>query len=134
MATEVNESNLGEKLEIARRRFDELYARSLSSPGELTLLPEALHELSTSIEELTATAEELKQQNEKLAAMRGLVEAERRHFQELFESAPDGYLVTDTQGIIQEANSNAAKLLHMRQDFLEPIIVYLPQPAHASFH
>jgi PAS domain S-box-containing protein len=136
MATEVNESNLGEKLEIARRRFDELYARSLSSPGELTLLPEALHELSTSIEELTATAEELKQQNEKLAAMRGLVEAERRHFQELFESAPDGYLVTDTRGIIQEANSNAAKLLHMRQDFLagKPIIVYLPQPAHASFH
>ena len=107
-----------------------------SSPGEQTLVPETLQELSTSIEELTVTAEELQQQNDELAATRGLVEADRRHFQELFESAPDGYLVTDMRGIIQEANSNAAKLLHRRQDFLvgKPIFIYIAKEEHASLY
>ncbi len=136
MAAIASEINLGEKLEIARRRFDELYRRSLSSPGEQTLVPEALQELSTSIEELTVTAEELQQQNDELAATRGLVEAERRHFQELFESAPDGYLVTDPRGIIEEANSNAAKLLRVRQDFLvgKAIFIYLAKEERASLY
>jgi len=85
MAAIANKINLDDKLGIARRRFDELYRRPLSSPGEQNLVSEALQELSTSIEELTVTAEELQQQNDELAAARGLVEAERRHFQELFE-------------------------------------------------
>jgi PAS domain S-box-containing protein len=136
MATIASESNLGEKLEIARRRFDELYQRFLFSRDEQTLVPEALQELSTSIEELTVATEELQQQNDELAATRGLVEAERRHFQELFESAPDGYLVTDMRGIIQEANTNAAKLLHMRQDFLtgKPIFLYVVKEEHPSLY
>ena len=136
MAAIANKINLDDKLEIARRRFDELYRRSLSSPGEQNLVPEALQELSTSIEELTVTAEELQQQNDELAATRGLVEAERRHFQELFESAPDGYLVTDQRGIIQEANSNAAKLLRIRQGFLvgKAIAMYIAKEERASFY
>ena len=136
MAVIANKINLDDKLGIARRRFDELYRRSLSSPGEQTLVPEALQELSTSIEELTVTAEELQQQNDELAATRGLVEAERRHFQELFESAPDGYLVTDPRGIIQEANSNAANLLRVRQDFLvgKAIFIYIAKEERASLY
>ena len=136
MTAIANKVNLDDKLGIARRRFDELYRRSLSSPGEQNLVPEALQELSTSIEELTVTAEELQQQNDELAATRGLVEAERRHFQELFESAPDGYLVTDQRGIIQEANSNAAKLLRMRQGFLvgKAISMYIAKEERASFY
>lgn len=136
MDTIANKINLDDKLGIARRRFDELYRRSLSSPGEQTLVPEALQELSTSIEELTVTAEELQQQNDELAATRGLVEAERRHFQELFESAPDGYLVTDPRGVIQEANSNAAILLRVRQDFLvgKAIFIYIAKEERASLY
>ena len=104
--------------------------------SEKTLVPEALQELSTALEELTVTAEELQQQNDELAATRALVEAERRHFQELFESAPEGYFVTDTRGIIQEANSNAAKLLLTRQDFLvgKPIFVYIVKEDRASLY
>ena len=130
------DNSLGEKLALARRRFDALYRRSLNSPLEPPLVHEALQELSTSIEELTVTAEELQQQNDELAVARNLVEAERRHFQDLFELAPDGYLITDRDGTIQEANCNAASLLHVREDFLigKPIIVYLSQPAHGAFY
>ncbi|CAA9401470.1 hypothetical protein AVDCRST_MAG94-5938, partial [uncultured Leptolyngbya sp.] len=46
------------------------------------------------------------------------MEAERQRYQELFEFAPDGYLVTDAQGKIQEANLAAARLLNIEQRFL----------------
>jgi PAS domain S-box-containing protein len=38
--------------------------------------------------------------------------------------------------VIQEANTSAARLLRLRQDFLigKPLIVYLPEPAHATLH
>ncbi|MET0503279.1 MAG: PAS domain-containing protein, partial [Candidatus Binatia bacterium] len=136
MRSQASESSLNEKLEIARRRFENLYQQFLFSPGQETLVPEALQELSTSLEELTVTAEELQQQNDELAATRAAVEAERRHFQELFEAVPDGYLVTDIRGIIQEANTNAAKLLRTRQDFLagKPIFVYIVKDERAALY
>jgi len=37
------------------------------------------------------------------------------HYQALFEFAPDGYLATDGEGRIQEANRAAGALLHVRQ-------------------
>jgi PAS domain S-box-containing protein len=84
---------------------------------------------------LCVVAEELHQQNDEIAATRALLEKERRHFQELFELAPDGYLVTNTFGVIQEANNNAAKLLHMRHAFLigKPLIAYLANSEHVGF-
>ena len=48
--------------------------------------------------------EELKIASEELQAIRIVVEKERQRYQELFDFAPDGYLVTDTNGIILEAN------------------------------
>jgi len=46
------------------------------------------------------------------------LEVERQRYQELFEEAPDGYLVTDPQGTIQSANCAAATLLNVSQKFL----------------
>jgi len=42
----------------------------------------------------------------------------RLRYQELFDFAPDGYLVTDWHGVIQEANQAAAELLQTRKEFL----------------
>jgi PAS domain S-box-containing protein len=134
MATIANARNVGDKLENTRRCFDELYRRFLTPPGEQSLLSEALQELSMSIQELIVTTEELQQENNELAATRVLLQSERRHFQELFEAVPDGYLVTDPRGIIKEANSNAAKLLRTRQDFLagKPIFIYIVKKDRAT--
>ncbi|MDX2242914.1 MAG: response regulator [Leptolyngbyaceae cyanobacterium bins.302] len=70
-------------------------------------------ELRITLEELRATQEELYQQNTALAIARHQVEQERHLYQDLFEFAPDGYLVTDPHGIIQQANRMAANLLAM---------------------
>ncbi len=61
-------------------------------------------------EELTATEEELRVQNEELATSRAELDRTRARFEDLFETAPDGYLVTDPDGTIQEANQASARL------------------------
>ena len=61
---------------------------------ELTLINE---ELETTLEELRLAEEELQRQNEQL-------KTEQQRYQDLFNLAPDGYLVTDVAGLIQEAN------------------------------
>jgi PAS domain S-box-containing protein len=68
-------------------------------------------ELDTALEELDAAAEELVDQHERLARAQRAVDVERRRFRELFEDAPDAYLVTDRHGMVQRANRAALHLL-----------------------
>ncbi|MDZ8188550.1 MAG: PAS domain S-box protein [Nostoc sp. ChiSLP02] len=84
-------------------------------------------ELQQALEEFQTLQEELRQQNEELLVARELVELERQRYQDLFEFVPDGYLVTDAAGIIQEANRAAATLLAMPQEYLvnKPLIQFV---------
>ena len=82
------------------------------------VLPKILEDLHTALEELHVAEEEQYQQNEALAAARLTAEVERQRYQELFDFAPDGYLVTDSDGMIQEANRAAAALLGVPQPHL----------------
>jgi PAS domain S-box-containing protein len=70
-----------------------------------------------------------------LAAARHLVEAERQRYQDLFEFAPDGYLVTDAKGTIREANRAAAELLRAPQANLvgKPLTTYVARDERAAF-
>jgi PAS domain S-box-containing protein len=80
-----------------------------ASNAELQLLST---KLAASFQVLQRTDEELRLGNEKLVSAREIIEAERQRYQELFDFAPQGYLVTDPQGIIREANQAASALLH----------------------
>lgn len=62
-----------------------------------TDLAVANEELETTVEELKIAEEDLLRQNEQLRTA-------QQRYQDLFDFAPHGYLVTDTAGIIQEAN------------------------------
>ncbi len=80
--------------------------------------PEVIEKLNTLQDKLQVAEEELHQQEEELLAVRQVVEAERQRYQELFDFAPDGYLMTDPAGVIQEANRAAAALLNAPSAFL----------------
>ncbi|UBF24410.1 PAS domain-containing protein [Kovacikia minuta CCNUW1] len=101
-----------------------------------TLISEALEELQAVLEELQASEAELHLQNEVLVSTRQAVESERQRYRELFEFAPDGYLVTDANGRILEANHAIATLLKVSQEFLvgKPLLVFIDQPDHVTFH
>jgi PAS domain S-box-containing protein len=130
-------ATLEEKILGAQQRLDGL--RQTVSGADVDsqhLLPSALEELSSALEELHASADELEARNEELAHAHDAVERERRRYLELFEFAPDAYLVTDTLGTIGEANAAAATLLHRRQYFLvgKPLAIFVAPPTHPDFY
>lgn len=112
-----------------------MYQRACAQPFQPELMAEAFEELRVALEELQVAEEELRHQNEELAVARQAVEAERQRYQDLFEFAPDGYLVTDTKGLIQEANRAAAQLLNLSQKFLvgKPLVNFVPQLERRAF-
>jgi two-component system, NarL family, invasion response regulator UvrY len=100
------------------------------------VLPALLEDLHIALEELHVAEEEQYQQNEALAAARLTAEAERQRYQELFDFAPDGYLVTDADGTIQEANRAAAILLGVPPPQLldKPLAAFIAEEERQAFH
>jgi PAS domain S-box-containing protein len=124
------------QIEEAYLRLEALQKRA-SGPGEQQAsIPELMESLSTALEELHVAGAELQQQNEELIAARHAIETERQRYQELFEFAPDGYLVTDAGGVIRESNRAAAILLGVSQQLLvdKPVSVFVSTEDHARFY
>lgn len=69
-------------------------------------------------EELNRAEEKLDRQQREITAARKTIEQEKQRFQDLFAFAPDGLLVTDTNGVIQQANPVAAQMLNVPEDEL----------------
>lgn len=92
-------------------------------------------ELSTSLEEQAVFEQELRQQNEELSIATENARLAQQRYEDLFEFAPDAYLVTDVNGIIQEANRAAKKLFCSPQKYLigKPIFVFIAESDRRSF-
>ncbi|MBD2450271.1 PAS domain S-box protein [Nostoc sp. FACHB-152] len=106
-------------LESMHKPLAELYQTASILPWiPSDLLPQAYQELYENSKVLQLIAEELYQQNEELIKTQNLLETEREYYQELFDFAPEGYLVTNTEGVIQDANLTITKLLNIPKQFL----------------
>ncbi len=104
-------SDLHSRIADLQSRIDMLRRNNLDPRDALNA---AMEELSTALEELDIAQEEFCHQDECLQFAYQSIEAEHRRYLELFNLAPDGYLVTDLKGIIQEANVAAVELLGPR--------------------
>ncbi|MBN3908262.1 MAG: response regulator [Nostoc sp. NMS1] len=125
----MNVDDFSQQIEILRSRVTKLLQSTASerySQEELTT--EAFEELQIALEELKIASEELQ-------ATRIAVEKERQRYQELFDFAPDGYLVTDTYGTILEANQATTILLNISQRFLirKPLVSFIGQSDRQAF-
>ncbi len=117
---------LSRQLDELLRRVAVLHERA--NQGESAeLLEQAFTELSVTVEELRVAEEEIRQQADELQGTYLLLEAERQRYRDLFDFAPDGYLVTDGLGVLREANQAAARLLNRPVDFVlgKPLAVYV---------
>src|SRR3954452_10158773 len=83
--------------------------------------------LGTDLGEVQVAQEEMRVQNEELEKTRAVAEAERQRYRDLFEFAPNGYVVTDAEGSIVEANRAAARLFGAPAGRLagKPLIVFI---------
>lgn len=109
----------------------------LSALIERVDLGEDARELaSESLEELAVVIEELQAQNAELAAGRVELEEHARHSQELFEMVADGYLTTDPEGIILEANRSACEMFGRprRQVVGKPLAAFVDADDRGAFY
>jgi PAS domain S-box-containing protein len=112
----VDRDEFARQIETARWRVAglERHAGEVHTHSE-EWLPNVFEELHVAFEELRVAEEELLQQNNELMTTRERVEVERQRYQDLFEFAPDAYLMTTTNGTIREANRAAAALFGIPQ-------------------
>jgi PAS domain S-box-containing protein len=98
-------------------------------------LAQSHDKLQDAYEELQVAEEELRQQNEGLIITRLETEKERNRYQGLFESAPDGYLVTDTNGVIREANRLVEVMFNFPRQELsgKPLLNFVAEERHREF-
>ncbi|WP_017300666.1 PAS domain-containing sensor histidine kinase [Nodosilinea nodulosa] len=116
--------------------METLHREAQQVPAEYSqLIDRTLDELRLAVEELHVAEEEILIQNEQLIAAQQLAETERQRYQDLFEFAPDGYLVTDIRGVVREANHAAAALLNIERQYLvgKPLATCVVQPERAVF-
>ncbi|HEV2146472.1 MAG TPA: ATP-binding protein [Longimicrobiaceae bacterium] len=95
----------GEDPERTRRSVELLAHRARDVPEEDQPAAE------DALADLRETLDDLRIQRELLDTTRRELETERQQLRELFHLAPDAYLVTDAEGVIQEANRTASALL-----------------------
>ena len=127
---------ISDEIEAVYRRALLLRERATAHPVDPALLNEALGELYLVLEELqTIEAERLGQYKALIESQHQLVR-ERQRYQDLFDLAPDGYLVTDRQGIIQEANVAIAALLGEAPASLmgKPMALFLTEHHRNTFY
>ena len=132
----MNIEGLFQRTGVMRQHLLNLYQTTIALPWiSSDLLPQVFKELHTTLKMLLAAIDELHQQNEEFVQTRNLVEIERQHYQELFEYLPVGYLHTNLQGIIEDANQEAGRLLNISQKFLvgKPLISFIVQEYQQYF-
>lgn len=126
-------------LDFFRRYTESLRAGTPPDAAEQEKTARTLEEIAQdfqdSLEELNVAEEELRQQNDELELARQMADAAQARYRELFEFAPDGYLVTDHHGIIREANRAAAELLGVAAEYLagKPLAVFVAENQHREF-
>ncbi|HWU39921.1 MAG TPA: PAS domain S-box protein, partial [Candidatus Acidoferrum sp.] len=108
-----------------------LAAQRLEAPDLL----QVLERLAVAVDGLEKMAEDLRVENEELLETRQAVEVERQRYLTLFEFAPDGYLVTDLSGYIQEANRAAVAMFGRPRAYLvgKPLLIFVPAKEHSAF-
>ena len=96
---------------------------------------ELVDEMRARDEELKAVSEELTQQIETLQRSCALLERERAKYVDLFEHAPDAYVVTTLGGTVHEANVAARVLFGVEWGFLtgRPLISFVARQDTRAF-
>jgi PAS domain S-box-containing protein len=112
VSTEAIEA-FGDRVQRSQRRIASLHLRATDPQlhERQEAFAEASHELLVAMESLQVAEEELRQQQEALRQSHDDLHTERDRLLGLFNQAPDGYLVTDHDGKILEANTRAGELL-----------------------
>ncbi|MEW6380964.1 MAG: ATP-binding protein [bacterium] len=115
----MQERDLDHTIEALQQQIAQVHRCAAEDSGQLAdMMAETLQGLVNIVGELRAAQENLRQWKDELSAARREVEASHRRYQSLFESIPHGCLMTDSAGIIKEANQTALDLFSTERECL----------------
>jgi signal transduction histidine kinase len=128
-------SGIFRQTEYAAARLAVLRERASEELLEDTVVLEAFQELDSAHEELRVAEEHLQTQADAIVFAQDVLDLERRRYQELFQAAPEPYLVTDLHGAIDQANLRAAQLLNIDGSFLigKPLLAFIDSDDRGRF-
>lgn len=122
------------QLAAAREAIERLAAGVVAASDHL--IEQDVDQLRVAVDELEELAEEVDQvrSGRREAALEAA--GQRRRYEELFELAPDGYVITDQAGVILQANRAAAALLEVPAERLagKPLLLYFDDVDRQLFH
>ncbi|HEY9649983.1 MAG TPA: PAS domain S-box protein [Coleofasciculaceae cyanobacterium] len=103
----------------AYKQVEAILSKAHADLEERTITVEQANaELHNALKQLEIFEESLLYQNKELQTIRQQADIQRQRYQDLFNFAPDGYLVTDAMGTIQEANQAVGELLGIAPEHL----------------
>ena len=134
MKSNIDLALLARQVEILRHWIDAQQDAD-QSPTEGTM-NKNLEICRDALEELSACQEALRQQYDRLTSALQTAENERQRYQDLFDFAPEGYVVTDTMGVVRQANKTATALLGQPQEELrgKSLMLFVKQEERSQFH
>lgn len=102
------------QLQVLRQQIQKLQQQleALLTQPQWEMLLEVRQAINVAFEDLERSGQAFYQHYQTLALSYQVLEAAKQRYQDLFESSPDGYLITDTNGNIQAANFAIARLLN----------------------
>jgi PAS domain S-box-containing protein len=135
MPSALDTARYSQRLEAMRQRVQMLYRQGGNPTYHDPVLSAAFEELAAAMEELRALDKERQQQYEEWLNDRAALELECRRHQDLFTYAPAGYLVTNLDGTIRQANAMAAALFQTTERFLvgRSLALFVPDGQRRAF-
>lgn len=129
-------TDLIRSIEDLQHRLWDVEQRAAGAAVADPVLIEAVEGLRISLEELAVMEEEISVQTQELVQARALLEETTQHYQELFDFAPDGYVVTDMHGLIREVNRRALHMLQCRPHTIigKPLAVFISRAVLGKFY
>ena len=126
----------GHRFEQAQQRLVELVQQTEQDTVPKNILTQALDELTNALEEVQVLSEELSEQHDQLQVAQTSLVTERQQYFDLFDLAPEGYIVTNAQGIIEQINQTAAGLINRHQRLLlgKPLAALISQADSHEFY
>ncbi|MGQ4646442.1 PAS domain S-box protein [Lyngbya aestuarii] len=124
-------------IDITQARLTEniLYKTCQDLERRATDLALVNQELQNTLEETQVLEEELRLQNEELVVIHESLETQRQRYLDLFNFAPDGYLVTNMRGIIEEVNQATRTLFWGKSQLFvgKPLAVFVAPAERSRF-
>lgn len=114
------------------RRERELACRLLDERGDDEEVVAAATVLLGVLDELDDLRAETQDRTEQTGLLADQLESERTRYRELFEAAPDPYLVSDLDGVVREHNRAAEAVLDVKP--AKPLVLNVAPDDRIAFH